>query len=537
MATSVGRQLQHFEDWRALSTINAYRLLIAVGLVGVRFSPLLQPLMQINLPARYAGLSLLYLLCSAVAAGCTVLRRPRLRTQVTLFCALDIVLLAALCFAGSGVGSGLGALLIVPVACAGVLLSLGPTMLLALVAAVALLAQEALREILLHTHAVATFQAVLLGAAFFITALLAQWLASRLRTSQAMVSAHSCMLHSLSELNQRIIESLDTGAVAIDGEHRIHLANSAAVRLLRLDARPARGSALQGASPELARALQTWLRQPGRGINPIEVRGNKLLPTFSLLPALKRGAAGSSILILLEDLQRQNELVQQMKLVSLGHLSASIAHEIRNPLSAINHAAQLLAESEALTSEDRRLLDIIYRDSQRIDQIVENVMGLSRRGEAELPPLQLKPWLEYTMAEYRQQRDDPPELLLDDVAEHQQVHFNPAHLRWVLFNLWQNAEHHARRPDTTLRIILSGHYDEDGAFFLDNTDNGPGLDADAVHHILEPFFTTGDEGIGLGLHVARELCESNGARLLPVTERTSGACFRIMFADPSATAR
>lgn len=536
MRGAIQKHLRHHEDWRALTTINAYRSLIAISLAAMHFSPWLRPLLDIHWVPLFELVSLGYLLSCALAVTCTALRRPELRIQVALFCVLDVVFLAALVFAGSGVASGLGGLVIVPVACASALLSTRMAFFMAALATTALLFPEFLRPTLLGAGDSALIQAGILGLLCFVVAALAQWLARRIRANQAMIAAHSGTVRNLTALNQRIIEQMDTGAVAVDGRHRLQLTNAAAVRLLGLAQAPATGTPLHVASPALNDALMQWLQAPGQPPASFAPGGRTLRPRFSILPTFAHDTTGRAtpILIFLEDTQRQHEQAQQLKLAALGQLSASIAHEIRNPLSAITHATQLLAESEALSPEDHKLLDIVQRHGQRIDRIVEDVMGLSRHNTHALPFIHLHTWLQQSLAEYRQLRDAPPEFNLAAMDVTPSVRFNPAHLRRILFNLWQNAEHHARRSDTALRVFLDVTHDDQGHLCLDSTDNGPGMDSDTLDRILEPFYTTSSDGTGLGLHLARELCDANHARLIPLAT-VRGACFRIQFAAADNT--
>ncbi len=525
MSRMLAPRLRHADDWRALTTLNTYRCLIAVALVGALFHGTASQLFDLSWPALFSALCLAYLAQCGAAIACNLLRWPALRMQVGLLTGIDILCIAGLTFAGAGVASGLGMLLIAPVAAAGMLLSARIAGLLAALATLAILTQEALRPLYFEAASSEFVQAGILGALFFIAAALSQWLARRLRTSEALAAARATEVRDLAELNRRIIQQMQIGAVVIGANGRIQLINRAAARLLELSSASIQGMPLDEASPMLGGALRAWLRAPGNSPRTLQLAGQTLLPVFSRLEA----APQAPVLIFLEDAMRQSEQAQQLKLVALGRLTASIAHEIRNPLGAISHAGQLLAESPSLHAEDKKLLAIVHRHSQRINAIVTDVLGLSRRADGDRRPLALAAWLHETIVEYRQYNKDAPAFSLRNIAADLQVEFDPAHLRQVLFNLWHNAERYARRPGTPLRVTLIGGRSDIGAFYLDVADNGPGIGPGIAEHILEPFFTTARDGTGLGLHVARELCESNGARLTPAAG-ASGACFRITFA-------
>lgn len=530
MCLQMTQRPRHQDDWRTLSTINLYRCLIIFGLLGTQMIPTLHGVLVITLPALFTGACLIYLCLSAVAIVCTMLRWPRIQRQVFVFVTFDIGLLACIMLASSGMAVVLSLLLCVFVGCAGALLRVGSSLLIALLATLAILGQEALQPLLSVRSHSTFFQAGMLGTLFFLITGLSQQFGRRVRSNQAIVAAHTGTLRNLTELNRRIIEQMEIGTVVLDETHHIQLANAAAVRMLQLDQPPAQGIAINAVSVALTDALNAWLRHSGAATPAIEVGECTLLPSFSVLPVFsgRHAEANLPMLVFLEDAERQNEQAHNLKLAALGQLSAGIAHEIRNPLSAISHATQLLSESKQLTETDRKLLDMIYRHSRRIDNIVEDVMGLSRLENGEQPQLQLRTCLEQSVAEYRQQSEDPAEVSLERVGAGQSVLFDPDHLHRVLFNLCANAEKHARRPGIVLRIRMAGSYNKDNTFCLNIMDNGPGIDAETTNRVLEPFYTTSTNGIGLGLHVARKLCESNGARLKSIAS-ANGACFQIVF--------
>lgn len=526
MRTAPGVPLiRHVEDWRAIASLNVYRSLIAFGLVAMLLFGATDELFGTTLPDVFRITSLAYLAQCALGLLAVASRRPSLRTQVLCACAVDVLVFTTLTLASTGVSGGLGMLLITPVAAAGMLLPVRLAALLAACAALGIIGQEAWRAVHFVDVQARFAQAGILGSLFFITAGVAHWLARRVQVSEALAAERAGEVRDLATLNRLIIQQMEIGAVVVDGSHRVELINDAALRLLELNGGVHTGLPLATLSPPLEQALSHWSTGP-RGVNEIVRAGShSLLPVFSTLGDDR----SASVLIFLEDTLRQSEQAQQLKLVSIGRLSASIAHEIRNPLGAISHAGQLLAESEALGPQENRMLDIIDRHSQRIDGIINSVLGLSRRSQTSRRTLALGNWLLDAIDDYAAFNEDAPDFDVDDFDEALQIEFDPDHLRQVLFNLWDNAGRHARREGVELAIGLTGHRDRSGRFCLDVSDNGPGIDDTIRNQIMEPFFSTMREGTGLGLHISAELCEANGAQLIPVAQ-SHGACFRIVFA-------
>jgi len=526
MSAATGSSLiRHVEDWRAITSLNVYRGLVAFGLVALLLLDAAEQLFSLDQAELFRMACLLYLAQCALSLFMSLSHTPALRLQVLLACSVDVALCTTLSYASTGVSSGLGMLLITPVAAAGMLLPARLATLLAACAAIGIIGQEGWRAIRFVDVQAEFVPAGILGTIFFITASVAHWLAQRARVSEALAAERATEVRDMATLNRHIIQQMEIGAVVVDGSHRVQLINDAAIRMLEVEPDEPPGSApLAHLSPELERALVHWREHNPASSEIIRAGSNALLPVFSTLGE----GPYASVLVFLEDAVRQSEQAQQLKLVSIGRLSASIAHEIRNPLGAISHAGQLLAESETLGAQDLRMLDIIHRHSRRIDNIINSVMGLSRRSRLSRRTLALSNWLEDAVEDYLDYNDDAPDFDLDAFDPQLQIEFDPDHLRQVLFNLWDNAQRYARRDDIELTIRLTGHRNRQDRFCLDVIDNGPGIEPAILDQIMEPFFTTTREGTGLGLHIAGELCEANGAQLMPVAH-SAGACFRIVF--------
>jgi len=223
---------------------------------------------------------------------------------------------------------------------------------------------------------------------------------------------------------------------------------------------------------------------------------------------------------------------QQLKLAALGRLSASIAHEIRNPLGAISHAAQLLRESEELSRGDRRLSEIIRDHCKRMNGVVENVLETSRRRPPSPVRLNLSSHLADFAGAFRDSNEDA-QICVRIEPHDTEVRMDKGHLDQVLTNLVGNAVRHSREHAGRPLVHLAGGIDaRTERPYLNVIDEGPGVPDDMVDHLFEPFFTTAKSGTGLGLYISRELCEANQARLTYHRHEGGGACFRITFSHP-----
>ena len=224
---------------------------------------------------------------------------------------------------------------------------------------------------------------------------------------------------------------------------------------------------------------------------------------------------------------------QQSKLASLGRLSASIAHEIRNPVGAMSHAAQLLGESEALTDDDVRLTEIIQTHSSRVSHIIDNVLQLSRRDSSRPERIALKGWLDDFADEFvRTHELQEGEFSVVDIAPELEARMDHSHLRQVLWNLCDNAVKYASETGGIMVELQAGRMQGKGRPYIEVLDCGLGVDAATADKIFEPFFTARSGGTGLGLYISRELCELNRATLVYLDRPGGGSIFRIVFADP-----
>ena len=351
----------------------------------------------------------------------------------------------------------------------------------------------------------------MLGIGLFATATLGYTLATRLRATEALAERRGVDLANLSQLNALIIQRMHSGVLICDRGGRIRMMNQTAATFLGLSGDSMK-TGLASASAELANHLTQSLANPTRRTrSPVKTRrGYTVIPRFIVLgePPNHTGT-----LIFLEDAAVLKQQAQQLKMAALARLTASIAHEIRNPLGAIANAAQLLGEGAPKDREDNRLVRIIGDQTRRMNVIVENITQLSRRDQVNPVMLPLQPWLEEFMQHFAQTLKIPREAFAVYGAEDLQVCIDPDQFYQVVGNLSQNALRHSPPFSGNLLVKFQGGTNSNGQPFLDVIDWGRGVPEKIRDQIFEPFFTTTPKGTGLGLYIARELCEGNGATL------------------------
>jgi two-component system sensor histidine kinase PilS (NtrC family) len=515
------------QPWKPLHYFNLYRAIVA-GLFAMLSALHIAPgALGAFDPRLFQICAFLYLLFS-LASTVTIHRRyPAFDLQVVVQVFTDIAAITVMMHASGGVVSGFGMLLIVAVAGGSLLAPGRVAVLFAAVASIAVLAQQTYASMDRVFLGPSYPHAGILGAAFFATASLAYVSATRVRESEALAAKRGVDLANLAQLSEHIIQRMQSGILAVDPEGRIRLMNESARRLLGLSA-PVVSHRLGSAVPKLAELQERWRAERGSSTYLFRSEGAQL-EVMASFAGLGQDAS-DGVLVFLEDSSAMTQRAQQLKLASLGRLTASIAHEIRNPLAAISHAGQLLSESDGLESGERRLTGIIQDNSQRMNTVIENVLRLSRRKPAAPETFELGDWVEGFIDDYVSTMSVSRDRFRLHVAPRGvRVRVDPSQLHQAVWNLCDNALRHS--GGTGLLELRAGIHAESARPYLDVADDGEGISAESVPHIFEPFFTTRVDGTGLGLYIARELCEGNQASLTYVPAGR-GCCFRITFADP-----
>jgi len=520
------------QSWQPLFYLNIYRaVLSSFFLVIILFAIGPQILGEHN-PLLFLITSALYVIASIVAFFSIRWRRPSFLIQVYVHVIIDIIAITLLMHASGGLQSGIAILLIVAIAGGSLLIARKSAILLAAIATLFLLLEQSY-TMLYNTPLKTSFtQAGLIGVTLFLTASIAQLLARRVRESEALATQRGVDLANMEQLTEYIIQRMQTGIVVVDHDHRLRLINESAWQLLGNPKSPHK-QPLNKLSLELSQQLQSWLHSPHHQSQLFhsQTATTMIMPRFARLGSDR----SAGLLIFLEDTSAMAQKAQDMKLASLGRLTASIAHEIRNPLGAISHAGQLLAESTQLDQSENRLVEIISNHSKRMNTIIENILQISRREQAKPEKLLLSTWISSFVEEFRlTQKVSLSEIRITNKAKEITVFFDPSQLHQVVWNLCQNALQYTKiRPDGVKLEIEMGHINDTFLPYLLIIDFGAGVDEKLKEQIFEPFFTTHTKGTGLGLYIARELCESNQAHLNYINEKNNG--FRITFSDTRRT--
>jgi two-component system sensor histidine kinase PilS (NtrC family) len=504
-----------------------YRLSIGLALVLLISSNLDEQLLDVVHIELFRTGSWVYLILNILIA--VLVQRPKHLMQLFSLALVDVIFLSALFYAAGGTPSGIGNLLVVAVAIANILLRGRIGLLIAAIAAMALIYLTFYLSLSRPAAAAQYVQAGALGALCFAGALFIQGITRRLRLSESLAEQRAADVANLEELNEQILQRMRTGILVLDTQHRVLLANQGATQLLGRS--ELTGKIIDPYCPELVKRLQQWLHNPTLRPDSLQaqVDGPMLQPSFI---SLQRGDE-QHILVFLDDISQIAQQAQQLKLASLGRLTAGIAHEIRNPLGAISHAAQLLQESEDLQGPDQRLAQIIQDHSKRMNLVIENVLQLSRRRQAEPQLLDLKYWLHRFASEFRSSAPSDRQIHLETQSGSLQTRMDPHQLTQVLTNLVQNGLRYSAQKHRVGQVWLRLFRDESSDLpVLEILDDGPGVPPEQEQHIFEPFYTTENKGTGLGLYISRELCESNQARLDYKPREGGGSCFRITFAHP-----
>ena len=492
-------------NWRSFQYFNLYRLVLAgLFLLATAFPNDWTRHLNLLPSTTMFGLTLGYM---TLALGGLLLAthwQHRFNLQLSSQVAIDVLVLSLLMYVAGGVGSGLGVLLLVSLAAASLV---GRGRLVLFYAAMATLAVllAQLYGVLSNAFEVASVvQAGIISAGFFATAILARLLGQRAMSNEDLARRRGEALENQILISQRVVERMQDGVLIISRDGFIGRSNPMAEGMLGLSA--GHPDALLECAPTLAAALALWQQgNSGVAIEFSGMNGRELSARFE-----STASSDGEVLVFLEDVGRIKEEAQRLKLASLGRLTASIAHEIRNPLSAISHAGELLRE-ERRGEMHERLLRILNDNVRRLDRIVQDVLDLGRQQRAQPEVISLELFCASFVESFEAAERLASGSIQLDTIPGLGISFDRSHLHQVLWNVVGNAWRHSSHTSGAVRIKVL--VSNEARVELHVVDDGPGVPDTVREQVFEPFFTTHHEGTGLGLFIARELCVTNGASL------------------------
>jgi two-component system, NtrC family, sensor histidine kinase PilS len=520
--------------WRTLSSFAVYRLIVVIVLAIIFWGFTRFPIIGSSNPLLATIALSCYLFASVGLVVATILRIPSATIQLSMQVLVDIVMLVMLMHASGGNRSGIGMLLLISLA-AGALVTHGRMAFFhAAVAALAVLFEQLWNFLYWEAYAADFVPAGMLATGYFVIAGLGYTLAKYARGAEQIAEKRGVDLANLAQINELVIRDMQDGFVVVDEVGTIRQLNQQSADLVG-GLQDATGKKLLAVAPQLAHILNEWRQDRSRIFSIVRDVQSKREIQLRLV-AIGDGALSPTV-IFIEDASRIRSQAQQMKLVALGRLTASIAHEIRNPLSSINHAAELMAEDLGRSEADLRMLTIIGDNAHRLDRLVEEVLYLNRRDRAHPEAINLEQFLTLFLQNFCANEKLSRPLFRLECEGSVVAMFDRAHLDQIMWNLIRNAARYASGSDgsVVINVIAKSNHIE-----INVTDDGPGVATDSLQHLFEPFFTTDTKGTGLGLYIARELADVNGATLEYVMDngvlpngdgnnhRNLGAHFRLL---------
>ena len=505
--------------WRSLFLFNVYRLIVGLLLLLVVAIWGNNILFGSHDLALFVATDIAYVVFS-IACFVLISARWQFNLQLTLQVAADIGFIVVLLFASGGISSGLGLLLLATLAGAGLISRGRLTLFFAALASIAVLLEHAYEVLKLDAPVAQYVQAGLLSGAYFAIAWLAHTLAKHTVASEQLAAQREIDLANMEQVNQLVIRDMQDGVLVVDEHGVIRQLNERAERLLGPLSRERSEVPLGEYAPALAVRFEEWRGQA----DPATLTPFSSNVSARFVPIGRSRQVGA--VIFLEDQTRIQAQARQLKLAAMGRLTANIAHEIRNPLGAVSHAAELLQEEPAINETTQRLITIINENAQRLDRMMNDVLRLNRGERAHRERFKLVDFLKTFVEQFTQIEKIDPRVFAVELAADPEVLFDRSHLNQVMWNLCRNALRHCRQQGASIQIRVS--MARFGSVVkLDVVDDGPGVAAEARSQLFEPFFTTAAGGTGLGLYIAREVCEANGATL-DYVETRGGAQFTVL---------
>ena len=520
--------------WRSLKLYNAYRLLIALLLLvtqGLINNDSWWHSVNADLFLDFfAAVAVSYFIFSVISIIFTWLEKPNIDITLPIQIIIDIGFIITLMHAQESNQGSIGLLLIITTASASLISEGRLALFYAAIASIGILLEQSYSVFVIAKSADNYTPAVLLSLGCFATAWLAYSLAKRAQDSELLASQRGLDVQNMAQINALITHEMQDGVLVVDQAYRIKHYNVQAQTLLGIDSLQSgyinwHNKLLPEITPEIASLMQLWVEETEQS-KGFELTSNAV-PNYLKFTSLSRELRlrflpiaennepdnrKHGAVIFISDWSQMQTQAHQVKLAALGRLTANIAHEIRNPLSAISHANQLLQEEDS-DPTTKRMLQIISDNVQRLDQIIKDVLELNRRDRTNQEPIHLENFMLDFYTQFCAVERIPAfcfKLKYDNTDT--SIMFDRRHLNQILWNLCKNGWRHCKNEENSLKLTVTS-LAKTRTVQIEISDDGDGIPEDSRGNLFEPFFTTEKTGTGLGLYIARELADANGAKL------------------------
>lgn len=495
---------------------NAYRLIISTGMLIIFLLTYKGVPDELHFPELYGYVLATFLVVSLIQLFTFRLVKQFVTQQLSIVFFSDLCALSLLTLASHGPNLNLSLLFVITIFAASLLIDSKKSLIITLIAVISVVYQQIIGSIFSESPFSSIGNSTLLAFLFFVVYGTGQIAVKRFQVLENLNFSQSIELNRLQNINRYILEQIETGYLVLDENCHVVLSNPAACHLLGIQAMYSHEKfPLYRSQPDLFELIKFEDLENGERFQfesqqsryNIHIQVQKLIVPHQTL-----------MLLVLEDAKKLNQQVQQLKLASLGQLSASIAHEIRNPLAAIVQANDLFSGSQP--EQQMVLNDMIRKQASRIDRIIQDTLNMVKNKEMHPVLIHLEQFLPLFIREDLADIADQIRLQIDMPIS---IQFDEAQLRQVLINLIRNAIRHNDPESQHIEVNVQPY---EHKVWINVRDFGAGVSIHDQASLFKPFFSTSINGTGLGLYLSHSFCEANQAQLNYI-QQEQGACFRI----------
>lgn len=486
-------KLNNSDDYKSIRYLNLFRLLLSLFFFSVIFkgvSGLIGYGYSLNIAQLIASV---YLTLSVLTWFCSVLLRKYSLTIGLIALCIDLPIIMALSLLFDGLHNGWGILPAITIGSFSIL-SRKPYAIFAMPIVASILLWSLPQILGIYDNNTEIVSKIIYSLTYFAIAFVGIHQSQNYTRTLLLSQKQKAKIVDLSLINKLIIDQMQSGVIAFDQQYIVILINTKAKEIFNL-------SKNQKIPANIIRKIISTTDSKNKNII---VNGEELV--FYINNNEEKSGIN---LLFIEEQKQINEKSQQVNLASLGQLSATIAHELRNPMASIYSAAQLLQESPETTNEDKQLTSIITKQIERSNEIIEDILQMSKPQIANQSNILIsEKLLEFKKEFCNQHKLESDKINIETNDKNLEIKFDKNHLSQLLWNLSENALKHGNGG--TISILVSNEQDKT---LIDFRNNGDEFESIVEESIFTPFFTTHTQGTGLGLYICREMCRSNGGKL------------------------